>query len=58
MCVCLSVQNRLPNHAHYGDEPFTGESIGQEEGRRLIWLSTPLAESDDLIEAVILTVNG
>ena len=22
----MSVRNRLPNHAHYGDEAFTGDS--------------------------------
>ena len=27
----LSVRNRLPNHAHYGDESFTSVSIGPED---------------------------
>ena len=26
--VCMSVRSRLPNHAYYGDETFTGESMG------------------------------
>ena len=33
--VCLSVRNGLPNHAHYGDETFTCDSIGLGEGQRL-----------------------
>ena len=28
LSVCLSIWNRLPNHAHYGDEPFAGDSVG------------------------------
>ena len=41
VCViaCLSVSlfmwNRLPNHAHYGDESFAGDSVGLELGQRL-----------------------
>ena len=27
--------NRLPNHAHYGDEPFTGDSVGLGLGQRV-----------------------
>ena len=26
--VCMSVRNRLPNHAHYGDENYKGDSMG------------------------------
>ena len=26
--VCMSVQNRLPSYAYYGDEAFTGDSMG------------------------------
>ena len=47
VCVCLcecltvtvSVQNRLPNHAHYSDETFTGDSMGLVEDRRLSFIS-------------------
>ena len=28
ICVCMFVGNRLPNHAYYGDEAFTGYSVG------------------------------
>ena len=28
VCVCMSVRSRLPNHAYYGDEAFTGHSMG------------------------------
>ena len=35
LCVWVCVRNRLPNHAHYGDENFTGDLIDLEEGRRL-----------------------
>ena len=28
LCVCVSVRNRLPNHAYYSDEAFTGDSTG------------------------------
>ena len=35
MCDCLFVWNRLLNHAHYGDEPFTGDSVGLGLGQRL-----------------------
>ena len=31
----MLVRNRLPNHAYYGDEAFTGESVGLELGQRL-----------------------
>ena len=27
--------NRLPNHAHYGDESFAGDSVGLGLGQRL-----------------------
>ena len=30
MFVCLSVSNMLPNHVYYGDETFTGDSMGLE----------------------------
>ena len=33
--VCLSIWNRLPNHAHYGDESFTGDSMGLGLGHGL-----------------------
>ena len=35
LCVCMSVRNRLANHAYYGDEAFTGDSVGQGYGQRL-----------------------
>ena len=39
MSVCLFVSmlvwNRLPNHAHYGDEAFAGDSVGLGLGQRL-----------------------
>ena len=28
LCVSMLVRNRLPNHAYYGDEAFTGDSVG------------------------------
>ena len=28
LSVGMSVRNRLPNHAYYGEEAFTGDSIG------------------------------
>ena len=28
VCVSVFVWNRLPNHAHYDDETFTGDSLG------------------------------
>ena len=31
----MSVWNRLPSHAHYGDEPFAGDSVGLGLGQRL-----------------------
>ena len=31
----MFVWNRLPNHAHYSDEPFAGDSVGQVLGQRL-----------------------
>ena len=33
--VCLSVRNRLPNHAYYVDEAFAGDSVGLGLGQRL-----------------------
>ena len=33
--MCLSVRNRLPNHAYYGDEAFAGDSVGLGLGQRL-----------------------
>ena len=37
MCeyVSMLVRNRLPNHAHYGDEAFAGDSVGLGLGQRL-----------------------
>ena len=37
MCeyVSMLVRNRLPNHAHYGDEAFAGHSVGLGLGQRL-----------------------
>ena len=35
LCVCLCARNRHPNHAHYGDEPVAGDSIGLGYGQRL-----------------------
>ena len=35
MCVCMSVRNRLQNHAHYSDEAFAGDSVGLGLGQRL-----------------------
>jgi hypothetical protein len=29
------VRNRLPNHANYGDEAFSGDSVGLGLGQRL-----------------------
>ena len=37
--VCMSMWNRLPNHAHYGDEPFAGDSVGLGLGQRLNFIS-------------------
>ena len=31
----LNVWNRFPNHAHYGDEAFAGDSVGLGLGQRL-----------------------
>ena len=31
----MFVWNRLPNHAHYDDEPFAGDSVGLGLGQRL-----------------------
>ena len=31
----MLVQNRLPNHAYYGDEAFAGDSVGLGLGQRL-----------------------
>ena len=28
LCVCISVRNRFPNHAYYGNEAFAGDSLG------------------------------
>ena len=33
--VCMLVQNRLQNHAHYGDEALAGDSVGLGLGQRL-----------------------
>ena len=33
LCVCMSVRNRLPNHAYYSDEAFTVDSIGPGKGQ-------------------------
>ena len=33
--VYMSVRNRLPNYAYYGDEAFTGDSMGLEDRWRL-----------------------
>ena len=35
LSVCLFMWNRLPNHAHYGDESFTGDSVGLGLGHGL-----------------------
>ena len=37
MCeyVSMLVQNRLPNHAYYGDKAFAGELVGLGLGQRL-----------------------
>ena len=35
LSVCMFVWNRLPNHAHYGDEAFAGDSVGLGLGQRL-----------------------
>ena len=35
MCVSMLVQNRLSNHACYGDEAFAGDSVGLGLGQRL-----------------------
>ena len=32
--VCMLVRNRLPNHAHYGDEAFAGDLVGLVLGQR------------------------
>ena len=34
--------NRLPNHAHYGDEGFAGDSVGLGLGQRLNFISKKL----------------
>ena len=31
----MSMWNRLPNHAHYGDESFAGDSVGLGLGQGL-----------------------
>ena len=31
----MSVRNRLPNHAYYGDEAFAGDPVGLGLGQRL-----------------------
>ena len=31
----MLVRNRLPNHAYYGDEAFSGDSVGLGLGQRL-----------------------
>ena len=35
LSICLSIWNRLPNHAHYGDESFAGDSLGLGLGHGL-----------------------
>ena len=48
MCVCLSVclcffvLNRLPNHAYYGNETFTGGLMGLGQGQLLNPIFTKL----------------
>ena len=31
----MLVRNKLPNHVYYGDEAFTGDSVGLGLGQRL-----------------------
>ena len=35
LCDCLFLWNSLPNHAHYGDESFAGDSVGLGLGQQL-----------------------
>ena len=35
LCVSMSVLNRLPNHAYYGDEAFVRDLVGLVLGQRL-----------------------
>ena len=35
LSICMSMWNRLPNHAHYGDESFAGDSLGLGLGQRI-----------------------
>ena len=37
VCVYVSmfVRNKLPNHAHYGDEAVAGDSVGLGSGQQL-----------------------
>ena len=37
--VSMLVRYRLPNHAHYGDEAFAGDSVGLGLGQRLSYIS-------------------
>ena len=40
--ICLSVRNRLPNHAYYGDEAFAVDSVGLGLGQRLKFIKKKL----------------
>ena len=33
--MSMLVRNRLPNHVHYGDEAFAGDSVGLGLGQQL-----------------------
>ena len=35
LSVCMFMWNMLPNHAHYCDEAFAGDSVGLGLGQRL-----------------------
>ena len=35
LCVSMFVRNRLLDHAYYGDEAFTGDSVGLGLGQQL-----------------------
>ena len=42
----MFVWNRLPNHAHYSEEAFAGDSVGLGLGQRLNFISKKLILRD------------
>ena len=42
LSVGMLVRSKLPNHVYYGDEAFTGDSVGLGLGQRLNFISKKL----------------